>query len=187
MSVEVKEQQKVPRFIAERACLVAKSCGDMSSLYNSLGSYTFAPTIPSLAFILSHRAHNWTLHHHSAPTHISPPVGNRLVKQPRDIHSQCSSLVPSSSVFHVPLGFSPALVDKHGKRKSGHYRFWELVRGLILKAASDLGAGLTLRGSAIARLAGLNVVKHSDVFEQRVPAWVFEEEVSLSVYMKEPF
>lgn len=35
------------------------------------------------------------------------------------------------------------------------------------------------RGSAIARIAGQNVVKHSDVFESsRVPLWVFEEMVS---------
>ncbi|ORY32516.1 NAD-dependent glycerol-3-phosphate dehydrogenase N-terminus-domain-containing protein [Naematelia encephala] len=31
-------------------------------------------------------------------------------------------------------------------------------------------------GSAIARLAGQNVAKHPDVFDQRVPIWVFEEE-----------
>lgn len=36
------------------------------------------------------------------------------------------------------------------------------------------------RGSAIARIAGQNVRKHSDQFEERVPVWVFEEMVSFA-------
>jgi len=31
-------------------------------------------------------------------------------------------------------------------------------------------------GSAIARIAGMNVTKHADAFDQHVPAWVYEEE-----------
>ena len=37
---------------------------------------------------------------------------------------------------------------------------------------------LMVRGSAIARIAAQNVKKHSDVFEERTPIWVFEEDVS---------
>lgn len=40
---------------------------------------------------------------------------------------------------------------------------------------------LTTRGSAIARIAGQNAKKHSDVFEERTPIWVFEEDVSAKV------
>lgn len=36
--------------------------------------------------------------------------------------------------------------------------------------------GSTLRGSAIARLAGINAQKYPDQFEQRVSMWVFEED-----------
>jgi hypothetical protein len=32
------------------------------------------------------------------------------------------------------------------------------------------------RGSAIARIAGQNAKKHSDLFEEEVKIWVFEEE-----------
>ena len=38
------------------------------------------------------------------------------------------------------------------------------------------------RGSAIARIAGQNVTKHSEDFDSRVPCWVFEEEVSGNSY-----
>lgn len=34
------------------------------------------------------------------------------------------------------------------------------------------------RGSTIALIAGQNVRKHSDAFEESVPVWVFEEMVS---------
>jgi hypothetical protein len=34
------------------------------------------------------------------------------------------------------------------------------------------------RGSAIARIAGHNAKKHSNLFEEEVKIWVFEEEVS---------
>lgn len=33
------------------------------------------------------------------------------------------------------------------------------------------------RGSAIGRIAGKNVREHSDQFEERVPMWVFQEQV----------
>jgi glycerol-3-phosphate dehydrogenase (NAD+) len=36
---------------------------------------------------------------------------------------------------------------------------------------------LMYRGSAIARIAGHNAKKHSDLFEEEVKIWVFEEEV----------
>lgn len=39
------------------------------------------------------------------------------------------------------------------------------------------------RGSTIALIAGKNVRKHSDAFEERVPVWVFEEMVSVSLEM----
>lgn len=42
----------------------------------------------------------------------------------------------------------------------------------------SVGGQLTCRGSAIAKIAGENVKKHSDVFEERAPIWVFEEDVS---------
>lgn len=39
--------------------------------------------------------------------------------------------------------------------------------------------GQMQRGSAIARLAGMNTKKHPDVFDDsRVAVWVYEEEVS---------
>lgn len=34
------------------------------------------------------------------------------------------------------------------------------------------------RGSAIAKIAGINVLKHENEFHSRVPMWVFEEQVS---------
>jgi len=36
------------------------------------------------------------------------------------------------------------------------------------------------RGSAIARIAGHNAKKHTDLFEEEVKIWVFEEEVRFS-------
>jgi hypothetical protein len=41
------------------------------------------------------------------------------------------------------------------------------------------------RGSAIARIAGHNAKKHSDLFEEEVKIWVFEEEVR-SLYIAHP-
>lgn len=38
---------------------------------------------------------------------------------------------------------------------------------------------LMIRGSAIARIAGQNAKKHSDLFEEEVKIWVFEEDVRL--------
>lgn len=47
------------------------------------------------------------------------------------------------------------------------------------------------RGSAIARLAGLNVEKHPELFDtSKIPFWVFEEqvsEVSLPLHAVVPF
>jgi hypothetical protein len=37
------------------------------------------------------------------------------------------------------------------------------------------------RGSAIARIAGHNAKKHSDLFEEEVKIWVFEEEVRFTL------
>ena len=37
------------------------------------------------------------------------------------------------------------------------------------------------RGSAIAKIAGQNAKKHSDLFEERTPIWVFEEDVRISL------
>jgi glycerol-3-phosphate dehydrogenase (NAD+) len=52
---------------------------------------------------------------------------------------------------------------------SGNWLVWYLA---------CIGQKLIYRGSAIARIAAQNAKKHSDVFEERTPIWVFEEDVS---------
>lgn len=47
-------------------------------------------------------------------------------------------------------------------------------RQLLTALASP--SAVVARGSAIARLAGMNVKRHSDQFEERVAMWVFEED-----------
>lgn len=55
---------------------------------------------------------------------------------------------------------------------SGNWSVW-----LLPSITGRVTHGLGGRGSAIARIVGQNVTKHSDNFDSRVPCWVFEEEV----------
>ena len=72
---------------------------------------------------------------------------------------------------------------RHGQGESRHHRFWELVNKIKPESCSR---SCFVRGSAIARIAGQNAIRHPDEFDNHIPFWVFEEDVSHSETNKEP-